>query len=267
MLAEMTRPAAATAVSKRFGRFKDEDEKAVRAAGVKKDPMLERLMDEWRAAQWGAYVDRYAERVELPLEVRCTAREVETFSLALTELRHEKDFRNKAGGFLNALVRNGTDESYVIHTRHLDVKINGIVPHDGKEIIVEGDIGDRIGEYMESGYIVVRGNAGNATGLFMLGGGITIEGNAGGELGRYMEGGVIIVGGNAGNGAGYSMSGGLMMIGGDAGGAFCEGMSGGEARVLGGIKNFGFTHLGDIYHKGRLLDKGCVKVVECIIHI
>ena len=37
----------ALSVSKRFGRFKDEDEKAVRKPGVKANPALEGMMQAW----------------------------------------------------------------------------------------------------------------------------------------------------------------------------------------------------------------------------
>jgi len=40
------------AVSKRFGRFKDEDEKAVRAPDLAEDQTLRRLKEAWGKVKW-----------------------------------------------------------------------------------------------------------------------------------------------------------------------------------------------------------------------
>jgi formylmethanofuran dehydrogenase subunit C len=116
-------------------------------------------------------------------------------------------------------------------------------------IIVEGDVGMRLGEGMEGGEILVKGNVDSWVGCVMKGGkievmgsasdyvgasyrgskegmtdgAILVHGDAGNEVGCYMKGGLIKVEGNIGEFAGVHMRDGTIIIMGD-----CKGRPGAE---------------------------------------
>lgn len=90
------------------------------------------------------------------------------------------------------------------------------------KIVLEGNVGLRLGEGMKGGEIIVKGDADSWVGCMMEGGTIEVTGSAGDYIGSSyrgstegMKGGVVIVHGNAGNEAGCHMRGGLIKIGGD----------------------------------------------------
>jgi formylmethanofuran dehydrogenase subunit C len=92
------------------------------------------------------------------------------------------------------------------------------------EMIVEGDVGDRLAAGMTGGWIDTRGSAGDAAGLAMAGGALRIVGNAGERVGagapgasRGMAGGEIVVNGNVGGGAAARLRRGLVVVTGTAG--------------------------------------------------
>ena len=77
---------------------------------------------------------------------------------------------------------------------------------DGAELLIEGNVGARVGARMKGGRITVTGNAGWGAGLEMAGGTLDIGGNAGPRSGgaplgakRGMTGGELIVRGSAGS--------------------------------------------------------------------
>jgi formylmethanofuran dehydrogenase subunit C len=111
---------------------------------------------------------------------------------------------------------------------------------DGGELLIEGNVGPRVGARMKSGRITVTGNAGWGAGLEMAGGTLDLGGNAGPRSGgaplgakRGMTGGELIVRGSAGPEAGSGMRRGLVAIVGDAG----EGT--GRATIAGTVVVFG----------------------------
>jgi formylmethanofuran dehydrogenase subunit C len=92
------------------------------------------------------------------------------------------------------------------------------------EIVINGNVGMRLGEEMKGGQITVHGNAGSWAGSMMKGGMIEIHGNAGDYLAapyrgstEGMHGGYIVIHGNTGNEAGAHMKRGLINIFGNAG--------------------------------------------------
>jgi formylmethanofuran dehydrogenase subunit C len=111
---------------------------------------------------------------------------------------------------------------------------------DGGELLIEGNVGARVGARMKSGRITVTANAGWGAGLEMAGGTLDIGGSVGPRSGaaplgakRGMTGGELIVRGSAGPEAGASMRRGLVAIAGDAG----EGT--GRATIAGTVVVFG----------------------------
>jgi hypothetical protein len=184
------------AVSKRFGRFKDEDEKAVRKVEVKRDKVLEKLVDAWGKYPYDKEegVGSAVLKVLLVIRgIRYSSKDVEKFSLALGEFQHEKDFEYKAGIFLTALIIYGRGGEYTVHTGHLDKKINWLGAGTGlggaaaKSIIINGDVGNFLGADMAGGKITVNGDAGHEIGHFMSGGMIELNGGRG-SLGVYVGG-------------------------------------------------------------------------------
>jgi formylmethanofuran dehydrogenase subunit C len=107
-------------------------------------------------------------------------------------------------------------------------------------VLVEGDVGPRLGSGMTGGSIEVRGSAGDRAGAEMRGGLIRIKGDAGDLLGASlpgsrlgMRGGVILIGGQAGDDVGLAMRRGLIAVQGALGAGAARGM------VAGSIFGFG----------------------------
>jgi formylmethanofuran dehydrogenase subunit C len=260
MLAEMSRPVAATAVSKRFGRFKDEEEKAVRAPAVVRDEMLERFIDVWKrngdeGDLWAfhAGIERY-----VGSQSGYTSADVEKFSIALAEFQDDSDFSTKAGIFLSELINNGNDSDYVIHTRHLVEKIEFLGYANTKNIVVRGDVGRSAAYLMKEGRLVVEGNAGDLLGGDLEGGEILVTGNAGDSAGKNMHGGRLAIKGNAGLHVGRGMLGGEILIEGNvfhypfsgAGGNLGDYLCGGKITVMGNAGEIGPTLGGEIHLHG-----------------
>ena len=94
----------------------------------------------------------------------------------------------------------------------------------GGELLIHGNIGNRIGAGMRGGWIDVRGDAGDEAGLGMQGGALRITGDAGARLGaaaagasKGVTGGEIVVNGTVGVDAAARLRRGLVVVGGDVG--------------------------------------------------
>ena len=112
----------------------------------------------------------------------------------------------------------------------------------GGDILIDGDVGARVGARMRAGRISVTGGAGWGAGLEMAGGVLEIGRDAGPRAGgaalgakRGMTGGELIIRGNAGPEVGASMRRGLVAVGGNAG----EGA--GRTTIAGTVVVFGAT--------------------------
>jgi hypothetical protein len=250
-----TANAPALTIGGRFGKYKDEEEKSSRKADVQESRAVKQMKDAWRAFRYddrntGAWGDwRYDEGwyfdtpqyrihedlLQIISKFRYIARDVFGFSLALVEFQDEDNFSAKAGIFLSALIDNGNDSDYVIHTKHLSVLPHFLGHYNEKNIIVNGDVGDSVGRWMEGGSITVNGDAGDYVGSRMQGGSIAVDGNARYGIGLRMAGGSLTVRGNVGYMVGHYM--------GD-----------GEIRLEGDYVSLSanFTS-GRIYHKGKLV--------------
>ncbi|MFH0860842.1 MAG: hypothetical protein V1921_06540 [Candidatus Altiarchaeota archaeon] len=96
------------------------------------------------------------------------------------EGRWDADYKYSArvGAFLTALIRNSEHESFRIKPQHR-IHTLGVYLDREKEITVEGDVGDWLGDNMKAGTIIVKGDAGEYAGGDQHGGEIIVEGSAG----------------------------------------------------------------------------------------
>ena len=123
------------------------------------------------------------------------------------------------------------------------VRMIGVGMTTGK-ILIDGDVGMRLGERMQGGEILVNGNVDSWTGCMMSGGRIEVKGSAGDYLGapyrgsrNGLKGGSIIIHGNVGNEAGCFMRGGVIKIYGNARDFVGIHMMGGEILVAGNCQD------------------------------
>jgi hypothetical protein len=254
----------ALVIGGRFSRFKKEDEKAIRKTDVSEDQVLAQMKQVWKAHDIpeipGALeTELYYELISNLSLPDYSSDDVEKLSLALAEFQNEKWFSYKAGIFLSALINKGKEKDYTIHTQHLEPPIYYLGYRNRKNIIVEGDVGDHLGDSMKCGTIRVRGNGGTSVGNFMEGGLIIVEGNVKGNIGYSLEGGRIIVEGNASGCVGNGMNAGTITIKGLVNGDIGPSMSGGEIHIGGGdyisvvFSFFASNPCGKIYHMGKLI--------------
>jgi len=193
------------AFGSKFGKYTPEEEKDVRKVDVKEDEVLRQLKAAWRNYKRNKihYEQKiyfqtygYEDALRAVKGISYSAADVERFSLALVEFQDEEDFSEKAGFFLSALINNGKDTDYVIHTRHLTKEIDCLGFENTKNITVEGDVGCRIGYFMGGGAITVNGDTTNWTGSCMRGGMILVSGDACNWVGDEMKGGKIYIKGD-----------------------------------------------------------------------
>jgi len=244
------------AVGSRFGKYKPEEEKEVRKVQVKEDKVLKKLKTAWKKVKADAHRfcdDFHRDALKQVKGLDYSAKDVENFSIVLVEFQGEKYFSDKAGAFLSALINNGKDSNYVIHTGHLARAIDFLGYKNTKNMIVNGNAGHNVGHGMQDGTINVNGNAGHFVGRAMEAGSIIVNGSAGWDIGYQMINGTIIVRGNAEFSVGAKMKGGSITMSGNAGENVGDEMEGGEIRVEGKICEIGPVRGGKIYHKGKLI--------------
>ena len=229
------------AAGKRFGRYKKEDKKEVRKAEVKEDEILENLKQIWQLIVFSMIPDDenddeiYAKCLDKLKGVNCSSKDFELFSLALIGLTEEDFFQRKAGLFLSALIAYGKNETYLLQTKNLNLEIECFGYENRKNIIVEGDVSECLGNLMSDGKIIVKGNAEKYAGQGLSGGSIIINGDTGEGTGSLMDGGFIEVHGDAGEKVGEEMRGGIILIKGDSGDDNGNGMTGGEIHIEGNV--------------------------------
>ena len=173
-------------MASKFGKYKPEEEKVVRKVEVIEDKTLKQLKTAWKEFKYDENSKdptNYECAMKATKALKCSASDVEKFSLAMMEFQGAKSVSYKTGLFLSALINNGKENDYVIHTTHLDARIALIGHRNTKNITVEGDAGMWCGFEMEGGSIIVRGDAGNWCGYLMKGGSIHVDG----EIGRISD--------------------------------------------------------------------------------
>ena len=268
------------AARKRFGMYKDEEKKVVRVPQVANDQVLVQLIEAWLKVKWKGefseetdFSQSYKACLKAIEGIQYTSKEVEKISIVLARFQDKSQFTWKAGLFLSALINNCPESDFLIHTQHMDERINGLGIYNTKNIVIEGDAGDYLAEHMSNGTITVRGNAGSAAGAVMKSGEIIINGNcanqlgfamkggkitlmqkAGSYVGGRMENGEIVINGNCGDKLGDDMLGGKITVKGNAGDYLGINMEGGEIRIEGEYGHLCNIQGGKIYHRGMLID-------------
>jgi len=199
--------------------------------------------------------DYYIAKSSAPIEIQ--SKEITEFSLLLGEHENNEYFEDFTGLYLNALINKSNDKDFKIITNYLSKNIDYIGYKNRKNIDVNGNAGDWIGNGMKRGEITVNGNVGYRVGLNMEDGKITINGNAGYWVGGDMKNGEITINGNAEGEVGLGMKSGKITINGNAGDYVGYGMKGGEIHLNGDYESLSdYIHGGNIYHKGKLIVKG-----------
>jgi glutamate synthase domain-containing protein 3 len=198
------------------------------------------MKDVWKTNpefNYWKYPDYYRRILTAIADIQFTAKDVEEFSLVLEEYQQERYFSRKASLFLSALINSGKDSHYIIHTQHLAKPLNSIGFKNEKDITVDGNTGNYVGDSMEGGTIIVNGDAKDRCGFLMRGGSITVDGDVGNDVAWDLIGGRITINGNAGNKVGIWMN-------------------GGEIRLEGEYESLSYycwIYGGRIYHKGELI--------------
>jgi hypothetical protein len=233
------------AISKRFGRYKDEDEQPVRKQDVKASEAVGRMMEAFKQFNCSTLgvINRDAERntykdcLAAVRNLDYTSEDVMAFCSELEKYDGKRTsvFPSKAGMFLSALINNSTDFEFAINITNLP-PLDRFGYMNTKKITVIGSVGDWCGELMHGGEITVSGSTGNGAGNQMKEGKIRILGNAGEQAGFAMEGGEIVIERNADWGIGQDMDGGKIYVNGDCG-------------------EIGICCKGRIYHKGKNIAK------------
>ena len=209
------------AAADQFRRYKRESRQEVRKADVKEDETLKAIKLAWlRLCEdyVGDIETPYARAVELVHNLEYSARDVESFSLMLSELQTAHSSSHYDGLFLSALINMSKEDTYIVHTVGLNRPLNFLGYENVKNIIVNGDVGLRLGNGMKQGTININGNAGSCLGERMAGGRITVNGETG-----------DVLGGPCGN-------------------------RGGEIHLNGNFGQPSYAHISsDIYHNGKLI--------------
>ncbi len=242
------------AASGRFGNFRPENENVVRAPKVESNLAIEGMGEAWKRCAGIIPNDQGASYTAMLIEIsglEYSAQDVEVFSVMLSKFQEEKRFSERAGLFLSALVNNCQEEKFIIRSAHLSMPIDNLGHHNTKRIIVEGDVGDFLGDEMGCGRIIVNGNAGFGVGAGMKGGVLLVNGNAD-QVGMGLEGGSIIVEGDVCD-AGSLMDGGIITVWGNATHLVGSQMTGGEIHLFGTFVLADDIRRGKIFHKDELI--------------
>ena len=230
-----------------FNRYNSEKEIIPRKLEVTEDPKIEELKKAYGRQEKalgkfpiqiaGDYA--YEEAFKIVRRMSYSAADVTHFSIALAEFQDDESICERGGTFLSALINASKETEFKVLTNHLSIRLDYLGYHLGskitKNVVIQGDVGERVGDEMERGKIVVQGDAGDYVGSGMKGGELIIEGNAGQEAGDNMKGGKLVIGRYAGVGAGSEAKGGEIHLDGRHG-------------MLPPLK---YRKLCKIYHKGK----------------
>jgi formylmethanofuran dehydrogenase subunit C len=259
-------------MASRFGKYKPEEEKAVRKVEVAGSEVLRQLREAWKSVSDDGRISpdsMYARCKRAVKRLRCSAEDISRFNVSMTEFQDETGFKFKAGLFLSALINISKDSEFIIHTNHLVQPIDYLGYKNTKSITVNGDVHDDAGARMKSGSMTVNGNAGMCIGDLMRGGTLTIRGSTGNAVGSGMWGGSIVVEANVGGVVGLKMRNGHIIVGGNSGVYLGSGMLGGSILVNGDadkrcgdlLKGGSITVCGDASDDlGARMKSGCITV-------
>ncbi len=109
MIANAQRPFgsgfARTEIARPFDRYKKEPPQDVRQADIKKNEALPELKSVWAKFIYDGFPEKtYRNVLQLIKGINYPAEDITKFSIALVEFQEEKDFAQKAGIFLSALI-------------------------------------------------------------------------------------------------------------------------------------------------------------------
>jgi formylmethanofuran dehydrogenase subunit C len=259
---------ASMAASKRFGKYKDESQKATRDVVAEECETLRGIVNAWqtytKSDEWRLKGD-YSKVCDAIRGLEYSAQDVERFCVLLAEYSDDDFFESRAGFFLSGLINLGKDTSYELNIPQ-GMNINYLGLGNRKEIIVSGDLGDHIGLKSKGGTMTVYGNVGHYLGREAFGGKIIVEGNVGDKAGGEMIGAHIEIKGDVGRRAGSLMRGGLLRVHGNAGDELGAGMKGGRIEVEGDagksigsyiyvtLSRGGYVSRWDVIYEGRTID-------------
>ncbi|MGA0593682.1 formylmethanofuran dehydrogenase subunit C [Enterovirga sp. CN4-39] len=134
-------------------------------------------------------------------------------------------------------------------------------------MVVEGDVGQRLGEGMTDGSLEVHGSAGPFAGTGAAGGRISIDGDAGPSAGGTLHGAkaglngaTLIIKGRAGDRLGDTMRSGLILVGAAGDHAGCRAVAGTiVAGAVGAYPGYGMR-------RGTLLARECGQLLPTFVH-
>ncbi len=195
---------SATNMDGRFRRYTQETHRPVRQVDVKEGRTLAKLTEAWkRFKYWNnqeqVLYENYHSVLWLIRKIEYNGKDLEKFCIALAEFQDEKNFAEKAGIFLSALIGNAKETNFVLDLNQLSGEILyfGLYLYD-KNVTVNGNAGRHVGQWMNGGTLTVNGNVGNFLGECMRGGKIVVNGNTGNTIGQIMSGGEIHLNGEFG---------------------------------------------------------------------
>jgi formylmethanofuran dehydrogenase subunit C len=225
-----------TAAASRFRSFAPEAEKEVREAEVQRSPIIDKMRKRWEGMGFSESIDErdksYRECLDAISGLEYSAKDVESFSLVLFEYKHDGAWTMKPGMFLSALINEGREYDYTVHTTGIENFLL-LGYRNRKHVVIDGDGGSDLAESMEKGRIEVKGSAGHDCGRNMEGGSIIIEGDMGDFCGAQMIDGLIRVRGDAGKNCGHLKRKGTIIVQGDADEYCGNKMEGGSIYVRG----------------------------------
>jgi len=174
-----------------FRRYNSEARKEIIIHKVKENETLRQLKEAFRKLEYPGDAGKcYVSAVSLIRNIKHSSKDVTNFSIALVEFQHEEVFSTKAGLFLSALINESNGKNFTVITEHLEKPIDWLGYENTKNIIVQGNVGDCVGEDMKCGKITIQGNAREDVGYRMTGGSIYVGGKYT-SLSDYIYGGNV----------------------------------------------------------------------------
>jgi hypothetical protein len=222
---------------KRFGGYAP-DVESRRLEFSKTSSFIDKFLPIWSSVDLGHYdtEDRYNACMLRVRGIRATSEDLAALLVALTSLAEQKDFLDKTGFFISALMNCGKEPRYSLDLTMLQY---GPIPQLGfmnnKEIEIFGDVGDEAGALMRRGSLIIHGDAEDRIAWGLKGGDVHVFGNAEDFAGEAMSGGRLMIEEGAGNQLGHLLCGGIIHVEGDVFGAIADGMNGGKIIIDGKI--------------------------------
>ena len=139
--------------------------------------------------------------------------EIKSFTKNLKEVKNDSDDKKYVSGlgiYLSLAINRKIEDKLEIEIP-LELDFIGLRLREGKKLIVKGNVRDLAGYEMKGGNLIIKGEAGNNLGNYMENGYIECE-SAKDLVGIEMEDGTINVSGNVGKLIGHDMKGGKLLI-------------------------------------------------------